>query len=257
MQKYISVIIFLYETIEKEESMSEKDKNKVKIKKISRTFVKDEAYNLLAKKIINGELKPCERLRVQELSDDLGISRTPVREALLQLESEGLVMTKANRWTIVAPINPGEAKDIYPIIYSLEELALIESFEKIDEKFLEKIQDINEDIKYFHRKNDQIKTIKKDNEFHNAFIELSGNVEIKPIVDKLKRRVERMEIYFFKTGEENFTTYNEHMDIINALKEKNLEKARAALVKNWQSTIDTIENLSKDMEFKDIEDQIK
>ena len=86
--------------------MSENGKNKVKIKKISRTFVKDEAYNLLAQRIINGELKPCERLRVQELSDDLGISRTPVREALLQLESEGLVMTKANRWTIVSPIIP-------------------------------------------------------------------------------------------------------------------------------------------------------
>lgn len=237
--------------------MSENNKNKVKIKKISRTFVKDEAYNLLAKRIINGELKPCERLRVQELSDDLGISRTPVREALLQLESEGLVMTKANRWTIVAPINPGEAEDIYPIIYSLEELALIESFDKIDDKFIEKIEDLNEDIKYFHRKNDQLKTIKKDNEFHNAFIELSGNIEIKPIVDKLKRRVERMEIHFFEASEEKFTTYNEHKDIIDALKEKNLEKARAALVKNWKSTIDTIENLSKDMEFKDIEDQIK
>ena len=197
--------------------MSENGKNKVKIKKISRTFVKDEAYNLLAQRIISGELKPCERLRVQELSDDLGISRTPVREALLQLESEGLVMTKANRWTIVAPINPCEAKDIYPIIYSLEELALIEAFDKIDEKFIEKIQDINEDI----------------------------------------RRVERMEIYFFETGDENFTTYKEHMNIINALKEKNLDKARKFLVENWKSTIHTINKLSKDLEFENIEDQIK
>ncbi|MDU4378910.1 MAG: GntR family transcriptional regulator [Anaerococcus vaginalis] len=237
--------------------MSENGKNKVKIKKISRTFVKDEAYNLLAQRIINGELKPCERLRVQELSDDLGISRTPVREALLQLESEGLVMTKANRWTIVAPINPCEAKDIYPIIYSLEELALIEAFDKIDEKFIEKIQDINEDISYFHRKKDQLKTIKKDNEFHDAFIELSGNAEIKPIIDKLKRRVERMEIYFFETGDENFTTYKEHMNIINALKEKNLDKARKFLVENWKSTIHTINKLSKDLEFENIEDQIK
>ncbi len=237
--------------------MSEKENNKVKIKKISRTFVKDEAYNLLAKKIINGELKPCERLRVQELSDDLGISRTPVREALLQLENEGLVMTKANRWTIVAPINPEEAKDIYPIIYSLEELALIECFDKIDEDFIEKIQIINEEIKFFHKKKDQLKTIKKDNEFHDAFIKLSGNKEIKPIIDKLKRRVERMEIYFFETGDENFTTYKEHLDIINALKEKNLDKARSALVGNWKSTINTINKLSKDMEMDDFKNQIK
>ena len=77
------------------------------------------------------------------------------------------------------------------------------------------------------------------------------------IRDRLKRRVERMEIYFFETGDENFTTYKEHMNIINALKEKNLDKARKFLVENWKSTIHTINKLSKDLEFENIEDQIK
>lgn len=58
--------------------------NEKHLEKISRTFIKDEAYNLLAQKIILGELKPCQRLRVKDLSDSLGISRTPIREALLQ-----------------------------------------------------------------------------------------------------------------------------------------------------------------------------
>ena len=60
-----------------------------------------------------------------------------------------------------------------------------------------------------------------------------------------------------ETGDENFTTYKEHMNIINALKEKDLEKARKFLVENWKSTIHTINKLSKDLEFENIEDQIK
>lgn len=227
--------------------------NTNKIGKINRTFIKDEAYNLLAKKIIRGDLKPCQRLRVKELSDELGISRTPVREALLQLESEGLVLTKANRWTIVAPINPKEASNIYPIIYSLEELALEEAFEKIEQKDINKLRQINEEIKKMHEKNDQFGIIKKDNEFHRYISDLSGNDEIYPILQKLKRRVERMELYFFESSESKFTTYIEHLKIIEALEEGNLEKSKKALVGNWTSTIETVKKLSKNVKLEDTE----
>ncbi|MDY3005680.1 GntR family transcriptional regulator [Anaerococcus porci] len=230
-----------------------KIKTESKIGKINRTFIKDETYNLLSQKIISGDLRPCQRLRVKELSDELGISRTPVREALLQLESEGLVLTKANRWTIVAPINPKEALNIYPIIYSLEELALEEAFDKIGPKEISKLREINDRIKDLHDKSDQLGIIKKDNEFHNYITNLSGNEEIGPILQKLKRRVERMELYFFENSESNFTTYIEHLKIIESLEEGKLEKSKKSLVRNWTSTIETIVNLSKEINIEDNE----
>ena len=91
---------------------------------IKRTFVKDEAYHILHDQIINGELKPYTQLKISDLSIELGISRTPIREAILRLENEGLVVSKANKWTMVAPIKVDSLKDIYEIVCELESYAL-------------------------------------------------------------------------------------------------------------------------------------
>lgn len=95
-----------------------------KEQKLKRTFMKDEVYNRLREWIITGELEPGAKLRDQDLSETLGISRTPIREALLRLENDGLVVTKANRWTLVAPIDLEEAESIYSIVWTLESLAM-------------------------------------------------------------------------------------------------------------------------------------
>ncbi len=119
---------------------------------IKRKFIKDEAYDLISKKIISGELKPKTRIRINEMSEALGISRTPVREAILRLEDEGLILSKANRWTMVAPINIDETLNIYPIISSLEQLALKIGFSNINDEVIEELENINENIKKIQSK---------------------------------------------------------------------------------------------------------
>ena len=121
--------------------MTKKDSNKIK-----RTFVKDEAYNIIHDQIIEGKLAPYTQLKISELSKELGISRTPVREAILKLENEDLVISKANQWTMVAPIRVERLKDIYPLIYDLEAYILRENFSKIDDSFIDKLTAINEKI---------------------------------------------------------------------------------------------------------------
>lgn len=75
--------------------------------------MRDEVYRTLRNWIITGKLKPETKLKDKDLSETLGISRTPIREALLRLEDDGLVITKANRWTLVAPIELKEAENLY------------------------------------------------------------------------------------------------------------------------------------------------
>ena len=99
---------------------------------LNRTFIRDDVYQSLREWIVRGDLEPGEKLKDKELAAQLGVSRTPVREALRKLENEGLVETSANRWTKVAPITIQDAERIYPIIQKLEELALILAFHKID-----------------------------------------------------------------------------------------------------------------------------
>lgn len=104
--------------------------------KINRTFIKDEVYDKLSNWIITGYLEPETKININDLSTSLGTSRTPVREAILKLENEGLIISKANRWTIVAPIDLDSSYYTYSVVASLEMLALEQSFDKIDEIFI-------------------------------------------------------------------------------------------------------------------------
>lgn len=225
-------------------------------RKIKRRFIKDEAYDIISKQIIRGDLKPRSRLRINDLSEDLGISRTPVREALLKLEDEGLVMTKANRWTMVAPININETLDIYPIISSLECLSLRLGFERIDDDVIKKLEEVNEEIKVQMKEKNQLGVLKLDEKFHKIIIDTSLNDEIYPIVEGLKRKVKRVEIYFFEINKDQFTTYEEHKKLIKHLKNKDLDKSLNALRKNWANTLDSVDEISLDVEVDTIENLI-
>lgn len=207
--------------------------------KIKRTFVKDQAYNILHEDIISGKLKPYTLLKISDLSKELGISRTPVREAILRLENEGLIVTKANQWTMVAPIRANRVVDIYELVLELEGYALKNNFEKIDEDFINDLEKINEKIKIEHMKSNILNVIDLDNEFHDKIIGLSDNKEVKPIIDKLKNRLKRFEICFYmaKDSHKAPSTYNEHLDIIKAFRKKDLENSLKALEQNWTTTI--------------------
>lgn len=228
---------------------------KINTKKIERVFVKDEAYNILEENIINGSLRPKTRLRINQLSESLGISRTPIREAILRLENEGLVMSKANQWTIVAPIRIDSIKDIYPLVYDLEAFCLKDGFDKVDDKLIEKLKIINAEIKEYNESQRQLQVIELDNEFHDHIIELSDNREIKPILDNLKKKIRRLEIIFYtsKSSSEPPSTYIEHTALIKALEERSLEKALDCLKVNWANVLDkkSLANLKSSDTYKD------
>jgi len=99
-----------------------------KIQPVEKSRVSDTVYEMLKRWIIDGDLGPGEDLRDAELAKSLGVSRTPVREALKQLENEGLVCTSANKWTRVAEIRTEDVENLFPIIKSLDILALENAF---------------------------------------------------------------------------------------------------------------------------------
>ena len=112
--------------------------------KIQRTFVSREVHTKLRNWILEGTLSPGAQLRDKELAEQLGISRTPVREALLRLEDEGLVQTKPNRSTLVSSIDFDNALHLYSIVWTLEQLALSQAFSKITEEHIDRMTEANE-----------------------------------------------------------------------------------------------------------------
>ncbi|WNS79119.1 GntR family transcriptional regulator [Domibacillus sp. DTU_2020_1001157_1_SI_ALB_TIR_016] len=202
--------------------------------------MRDEAYNTLLEWIVLGKLEPDTKLKDQELSEVLGISRTPIREALLKLEDEGLVVTKANRWTQVAPINPIEAENIYSIGWTLECLALEQSVPLITSKDIAELEALNERFYRILGSGDKLAAIEADNEFHNKIIQLPGNAELVKMLEGVKVKIKRMELYYFQLNSRKPTSYEEHKQIIEALKRKNAVQAKEALKANWKNSLDRI-----------------
>lgn len=213
--------------------------------KLKRTFMKDEAYNELRKWIITGKLQPGTKLRDQDLSDTLGISRTPIREALLKLENDGLVITKANRWTLVSPLDLKEAENVYSIVWTLESLAMEQAFPNISPKDIEELEKYNENLNKTVKSGSQFDKIQADNDFHNKIILLSNNTELPKLLSGLKMRIQRIEMHYFSKIDKMRASYSEHQQIIDLIKKQELSLAVNALKNNWKNSLDHIRMFSE------------
>ena len=210
--------------------------------KIKRTSMRDQAYSILQDWIIVGELEPGWKLRDTELSELLGISRTPIREALLRLEDEGLVETKANRWTIVSYIDVEQAKHIYSIVEVLEKLAIEQGINNVDKKVIGKLESVNENFKTELDEGKKAEAFQSDMKFHETIIKLSNNDELINILSNLKLKIKRMEIYYFKKHSDSLQSYYEHREIIENLKIKDIFSIIESIQKNWKNSLSRIQN---------------
>ena len=207
---------------------------------LNRTFIRNEVYESLREWIVCGDLEPGEKLKDKELAAQLGVSRTPVREALRKLEDEGLVETAANRWTKVAPIALKDAESIYPIIQKLEELALTLAFAKISAQHIQEMQNANNRLKAALKSNDSQAAMQADEKFHRVLIDAADNSELRNILEQLKTKYQRIEVAYFSDADLLLASFEEHQMLIEALKEKNLEAANKALASNWQASIERL-----------------
>lgn len=212
-------------------------KNEMKIK---RTFMKDEAYQKLRKWIISGELAPGTKLRDKELSETMGISRTPIREALLMLENDGLVETKANRWTLVSFIDLNKAEETYAIVWTLECLAMELAFESFTDADIKELEKLNENLNALIKNEDRTSALEADNAFHDKIIRMSKNEELQKLLVNLKLKIQRIESHYFDQKEFMQTSYMEHNQIINFIRKKELKSAEETLKANWKNSLNRL-----------------
>jgi DNA-binding GntR family transcriptional regulator len=209
--------------------------------KIQRTFVRQEAYVKLRHWILDGTFAPGIQLRDKELAEQLGVSRTPVREALLRLEDEGLVQTKPNRSTHVSSIDFHKAFHLYSIVWTLERLALTQAFGSIMDKHIQQMVDANESFLKKMKAKDRFSALEADYDFHTVYIKLSENRELEKIIFELKTKLKRLDLYYFDKIKNASVSYEEHKKIIEALKEKNLLQALEAVENNWKNSFNRFE----------------
>lgn len=212
---------------------------------IERQTTKEKVYQSLRDWIIDGTLKPREKISDAEISKCLSVSRTPVREAFQMLSEQNLIEVIPGKETRVAPINIDNIRNAYLTLSVLNGLAVKQAYEHIKEKDICNLSKINARLKKAIANEDISKMRECDNDFHSYFLNLANNPFLVNFYSQLIVHINRMENIYFKY-KENFkiTTLEDHEQIVEFLKAHNLEQAVATMEANWLHLIDiTTENL--------------
>ena len=216
---------------------------------ISRSSMREEVYNTLLTWIMEGELRPGEKLLDKELAENMAVSRTPVREALMRLEDKGLVESSANRGTRVAKVSVKEPEMIYPIIWNLEELAIVQAMEHFTQADFKKMKDANSDLGRALEQENPVEAYRADARFHDIYIQCSQNYHLINILQDLKIKSRRVEVTYFEGYTIARRSMDEHNRILDALRAKDLDLIRSLIRSNWQNSLKRLKNIKCKTKF--------
>ncbi|MCK5811434.1 MAG: GntR family transcriptional regulator [Clostridiales bacterium] len=153
--------------------------------------LREQVFTKIEEDIINGRYKAGEKITENMLSNDLGVSRTPIREAIRQLELEGLVETIPNKGIVVTGVTKEDIEDIYEIRELIEGLAARKSALKMGEDELERLQEII-DLQEFYTMRDDIKgLVRMDSEFHKLIFKGSNSKTLKNILSMFHHNLKK------------------------------------------------------------------
>jgi DNA-binding GntR family transcriptional regulator len=178
--------------------------------------------------IRKGILEPGERLMEVQLADELGISRTPVREAIRKLEQEGYVIMMPRRGTYVSDISTNDVKEIFEIRSALESLATGLAARRIEQDELETLQNLLVEIEGYIAKNDIEKIVETDIKFHGLLYKVSRNERLVNIISNLKEQLARFRTLSMSYPGRLQETLEEHSEMVEAIANGDVSAARDA-----------------------------
>ena len=190
--------------------------------------------------IRRGVLKPGERLMEIQLAEELGVSRTPVREAIRKLELEGYVIMMPRRGTYVANLSIRDVNEVFEIRTSLDSLASGLAAERITDDELERLQRLLVTIGGYVEANDMDKIVETDMEFHDLLYQASRNTRLVGIIFNLREQLTR-----FRTTSMSFpgrlkATLEEHRRIVEAIAQGDVKEAQQAAEDHMEKSEQTL-----------------
>ena len=162
---------------------------------VPRALLRDDVHARLQEAIVDGSLAPGEQLRDAELAERLGVSRTPVREALLELAQAGLVQATPGRSTVVAPIDPGALRDAQAVVGALHALAVRTATPRMTTRDLDAMRAANAAFRAALSAGDLDGALEADARFHRVALDLCANAAVTAVIARYEpvlRRVERL-----------------------------------------------------------------
>jgi len=189
--------------------------------------LRELVFETLREAIINGILKPGERLMEVQLAEELGVSRTPVREAIRKLELEGFVVMIPRKGAYVADISLKDVADVFEVRAALESLAAGLAAERITEEEIEELERVlvqQQNLADSDRLEDIIKI---DTDFHDVLYRASRNERLVQIVSHLREQIQRFRTASLSQPGRMRIALEEHKELVEAIAERNVEKAQS------------------------------
>jgi DNA-binding GntR family transcriptional regulator len=203
---------------------------------IARTSLHTEVTARLRSLIVESRIKPGERVPELEISKDLGVSRTPIREALKVLASEGLVELLPLRGAVVKSFSPKDAADMLEVMGMLESFAAQKAC-NASQKRIDQLLAMHEKMKVLFVKGKRPEYFELNQKIHDALVDMADNESLAMVHQTLSKRMRSLRYSGNSTPENWRGALDDHEQIASALEQKDVKKLQKAIQLHFENTI--------------------
>ncbi|AHM56568.1 hypothetical protein EAL2_c12730 [Peptoclostridium acidaminophilum DSM 3953] len=198
-------------------------------KEKNKSSLSSKIFNVLRDNILEGKYAHDEKLIEVKLAQELGVSRTPVREALKQLELEGLVENIPNKGVVVKGISKQDISDIYAIRLAIEGIAVEWAMERMSDEDVEKLKEIYELMEFYTLKKDYLKISELNTQFHEVIYKATKSRYLEQVLKDFQYYIKTTRNKSLRTPGRLESALEEHREILDAFIARDPQKARAVL----------------------------
>ena len=188
--------------------------------------LRDVVFNTLRQAILKGELKPGERLMEIALAEKLGVSRTPIREAMRKLELEGLVVMIPRRGAQVANITEKDLNDVLEVRIALENVAIEKACTRMSEEDMGRLWLAAKEFERTMAEGNLVRLAEADVAFHEIIYRASDNKRLNQVLNNLREQIYRYRVEYLKEEETRNVLVKEHEELTKAIRQRDVKKAQ-------------------------------
>lgn len=198
--------------------------------------LRDMVFDVLMNAIMQGQLSPGERLLEVQLADEMGVSRTPVREAIRRLELEGFVVMIPRKGAYVAGLSVDDVESVYEIRTALETLAVRLAAQRMEAEDYRQLDELAEQMKATWQERNVDQWVTLDARFHELLYKFSRNERLVQMMSNIMEQLSRYRIISLANVEVRQNSLAEHQEVIEALRRRDSEMAAVAAEHHIENT---------------------
>lgn len=208
--------------------------------------LRDVVFNTLRQAILRGELKPGERLMEIQLANKLGVSRTPIREAIRKLELEGLVLMIPRKGAEVAEITEKNMLDVLEVRKALEELSVQLACDRISKGQIEELKVAAKEFQQVLKSGDVTRIAEADVKFHDIIFAATDNQRLISLLNNLREQMYRFRVEYLKQKDCYPKLMEEHELIIEMIEKRKKKEASEIIGKHIDNQVSTVSDVIRE-----------